>query len=171
MFGFFIGVMITLFRKNIDLRVVGKLSDFFIMLIAATIFGVMIVSGEHSHVLFILPPLFAVLVIALTSADGSTIVKFLENRLFRNFGLISYSIYMNHVLVLMVFSYIAGRLSQGPKVAAEHGELHAVPLLLGDGLAAGFVAVLLLVSWLTYWLIENPGRRAGRHLAERAGRP
>jgi peptidoglycan/LPS O-acetylase OafA/YrhL len=171
MFGFFLGVLITLFRKHVDLRVVGYISDVFIVMIAATIIGVMIVFGEHSHVLFILPPLFAVLVVALISADGSTIVEFLENRLFRKFGLISYSIYMNHVIILMFFSYIAGTLSHGPKVLAEHGTLHNLPLFLGDVLAAGYIAVLLLVSWLTYWLIENPGRRVGRHLADRAARP
>lgn len=170
LFGFFIGVGITIFRRIFELRIVGPLSDVAIVLVAATISWIMIVSTEHSYRLLVLPPLFATLIIAITSAHGSRIVRFLENDLFRRVGLISYSIYMNHVMVLIVFGYLAGKFATGPKIVAEHGQLHAVPLFIGDVLALAFVAVLLIVSWLTYWLIEAPGRRAGRHLAERAGR-
>jgi peptidoglycan/LPS O-acetylase OafA/YrhL len=164
-FGFGIGCLVTLFRRHFALRITGLMADGAIAIVGALILHLMTGYGEHSAALFWLPPAFALFILVITSAAQSQTIRFLETRLFRNFGQISYSIYMNHVFVLMGFSFVAGRIASGPKIAAEHGLLHAVPLAWGDILALAFVVTLLVLSWGTYQLIENPGRLLGRRLA------
>lgn len=77
-------------------------------------------------------------------------------RLLRFLGTISYSLYLLHVVVLM----LAGRLV--PDLAGRPpGERVAVGLAI--------LAVALSAGWLSYRMIEVPGRWAGRRLAtERA---
>jgi peptidoglycan/LPS O-acetylase OafA/YrhL len=166
-FGFCLGCLSTLFRRRFSFSLTGVRADMVIMAITCVILMLMAKCSEYSHALFWLPAVFALFIVTITNARGSWIVSFLENRVFRSFGLISYSIYMNHVFILMGFSFLAGRFATGPKVVAEHGTLHAVPLATGDLLTIGFVVTLLVVSWLTYWLIENPGRLIGRRVADR----
>ncbi|MEY2926012.1 MAG: hypothetical protein RL367_489 [Pseudomonadota bacterium] len=165
-FGFSLGCFITVFRQNFVLRVSGWFADAVIAVIAAVIIAMMTLNGEHSHFLFWLPLVFGMFILALTCSHGSRLVAFLEMRIFRQFGMISYSIYMNHVFILMLFSFVAGRIASGPKIVAEHGQLHAIPLLTGDILVAGFIIVLLASSWVTYRLIENPGRSLGRRITK-----
>jgi peptidoglycan/LPS O-acetylase OafA/YrhL len=65
-------------------------------------------------------------------------------------GLISYSVYLLHPVLLMVTDVTIGRWRQ-------------------DNLAVelGFLAVLLLLSWAAQRYVEAPGQRWGRHLARR----
>ncbi|WP_233508075.1 acyltransferase family protein [Spongiactinospora gelatinilytica] len=69
-------------------------------------------------------------------------------------GLISYSLYLVHHPLLKYMLTVTGSLrdSAWPVQAAA---------------AAGFVAVLLGASWLTYRLVEAPMQRLGRRIAKR----
>jgi peptidoglycan/LPS O-acetylase OafA/YrhL len=158
------------FRQHFALRITGLMADGAIAIVAAFILFVMTSYSEHSAALFWLLPLFALFILVITSAVQSRAIRFLEKPLFRNFGQISYSIYMNHVFVLMGFSFVAGRMAVGAKTGSEHGLLHQISLFQGDMLVFLFVITLLVASRTTYGLIENPGRRMGRLLAQRINR-
>lgn len=67
-------------------------------------------------------------------------------------GLVSYSLYLLHPLVLHAYETIPGT-----------GSVHSVPERLT--LIAAFLAVLLGVCALTYYLVEAPMQRQGRKLA------
>ncbi len=166
-FGFCIGALVTLLRRSVPFQLTGIRADFVIATISCLIIAMMSLCHETSHFLFWLPAIFGLFILAITNVQGSKIVFILENRIFRNFGLISYSIYMNHVFVLMFFSFLANRLSHGETAIVGRGALRNVPLITGDLLALGYVVTLLALSWLTYRVIENPGRLIGRKLAER----
>jgi peptidoglycan/LPS O-acetylase OafA/YrhL len=69
-------------------------------------------------------------------------------------GVVSYSVYLLHPLVLTVFASVAGKVadvSVGMQVFA----------------AFGIVAMVLVVSAVTYYFVEKPMQRAGRWVAAR----
>jgi peptidoglycan/LPS O-acetylase OafA/YrhL len=77
-------------------------------------------------------------------------------RLLRFLGTVSYSLYLTHVLVLLV----VGRLLPGLAY-------RAVGVRLAAGVAV--LALALAVAWAAYRTIERPGQRVGRWIAtERA---
>jgi hypothetical protein len=69
-------------------------------------------------------------------------------------GLVSYSVYLLHPLLIEVYARVSGTMKP-----------HPFPVQVA--LAAGFVLVLLGCSALTYRLIEAPMQRHGRWLARR----
>ena len=69
-------------------------------------------------------------------------------------GLVSYSIYLLHPLLVDVYSQL-------PWTRGYH------PLPEQFGLAAGFLVVLLACCGVTYYLVEAPMQRLGRRLAKR----
>jgi len=77
-------------------------------------------------------------------------------RLLRFLGTVSYSLYLTHVLVLLVVGRMLPGLADRP-----------VPVRLAAGLAA--LALALAVAWTAYRTIERPAQRLGRRIAiERA---
>jgi peptidoglycan/LPS O-acetylase OafA/YrhL len=67
-------------------------------------------------------------------------------------GLVSYSVYLLHPLLIEVYDHL-------PWVPRDH------PFWLQMLLAAAFLAVLIAVSSLTYLAVERPMQNAGRRLA------
>lgn len=74
-------------------------------------------------------------------------------RVFVWLGLISYSVYLVHHPILRMVPIVFGHLMSKP---------------LGERvlLAAGYLAVVLLVSWATYRWVELPAQRLGRRLVK-----
>jgi peptidoglycan/LPS O-acetylase OafA/YrhL len=164
-FGFGLGSLITFFRHRYVMLLTGGKADLLIIAFAALILWVMGHFDDNAPALFLLPPVFALLIAVLVSTRHSRIIALLEIGLLRKFGQFSFSIYMNHAFILVLFGFIAGQLATGLKIPALHGVLHAIPLWAGDLLVLGYVTVLLTSSWATYRWIENPGRALGRRLS------
>lgn len=117
---------------------------------------------------FAAPAIFAIGIYVLASAKGF-ISKLLTHPPFQLLGLVSYSIYMIHV-------FVAARLMQllslvAPEVTRWNGTSVVVggSPLIGDLLSIVDMIVLVGCSYISYRLIERPGREwTRRRLAHRA---
>jgi peptidoglycan/LPS O-acetylase OafA/YrhL len=69
-------------------------------------------------------------------------------------GLVSYSVYLLHLVVLETVERLLGA-GTGPSTAPGYVQL---------ALATGLVGLVLAASWLTYRLIEAPAQRLGRRV-------
>ena len=96
----------------------------------------------------------AMVLAALTFGLGLALRHRRLPRLLTGIGLISYSIYLLHPALFQSLDHIVGR----PR--------HDAP-----GMLAAAFGVLLLVSWVSYRLVEAPAQRLGRALARRWSSP
>lgn len=128
--------------------------------VAALVLACTIVAGVWHSYSWGLPPsaqqafqrgwTSAMLLAALTFALGLALRHRRLPRLLTGIGLISYSIYLLHPVLFQGLDHIVGRPS------------HDNP-----GMLTAALAVLLLISWAGYRLIEAPAQRLGRALAHR----
>jgi peptidoglycan/LPS O-acetylase OafA/YrhL len=102
---------------------------------------------------FVFPLVFAVLVMGLAKDDGP-LADALKPELFQILGQRSYSIYLMHMPMLLVFENLTKRAS---------GLVSNVVIL------AAYVIVLYVVSGWTYRFIENPLRDRFNRFVPRAG--
>ncbi len=112
-------------------------------------------------------PLSALLIFCVAATPQSMIARGLNLRPLRFLGLISYSLYMAHPLVIWVMNQAVRFGLKPPERAVADGmvpTLSAVQSLLIYPLT---LAVILLISALTYYLIEAPCRRYSRKLIGR----
>jgi peptidoglycan/LPS O-acetylase OafA/YrhL len=131
---------------------------------------VMTIAVPLDPLLLGMPPLFAAIILAMALDSGSWVKRALESRWLLYFGKRSYSVYLNHVLVLMVVSACVSRLSQGKISVGGFHNLHNVNVIIGDIALFGYFIILAIVSILTYKWVEMPGRDHGRRLAKRIGK-
>ncbi len=103
--------------------------------------------GMHSNVDFAAPFLFVFVVLVFAFEEGH-LSRWLKP--LRYLGEISYSIYLNQIIVLILTLYLLG----------DHG-LPAMALFLV------FIGALMFVSHLTYQYIEKPSRIMGRDVFAR----
>lgn len=97
--------------------------------------------------------------IVLFALDGGYISKFMGLPLFRYLAKISYSVYMNHFFLAILFGVIGTRLFpdivNGGDGSGLLGDLYLIP----------YLAAVVVMSHFTYHLIEVPGGRwIGNHL-------
>ena len=95
----------------------------------------------------LLPILFSVSILILTRTRGP-LVEFLENRMMRFAGRISYSVYLNHAILLLVIPRLIFNIAGIPKTAQTE--------LITFGLT---MVILLIYSTLTFEFIEKKGGR------------
>ena len=115
-------------------------------------------------------PLFMA-VILIFSFERGLLSKILKYRAFVMLGALSYSIYMVH-------SFIAGKAVSLAKfighnlewpvvsVSSSGQEMLGATIFQGDGITAFYMVIVLCVSFVTYSLIEEPGRRFSRRVAK-----
>jgi len=103
---------------------------------------------------FFLAPVAMLFVLVFAAGKGH-ISTWLSSRLALYLGKISYSIYLVHVIVSIVFSVFAERLLPG-----LIGEQWNATGLGGDLLLIPYLAVVIGVSHWTYHKIEKPGQKA-----------
>jgi peptidoglycan/LPS O-acetylase OafA/YrhL len=104
---------------------------------------------------------FALMIPALAFADG-TLDRFLRWAPVRHVGVVSYSLYMCHYLVLIFVGPVLKRLHLSP----SHDDLGLATLI---AVHLGFLALCVAVATVLYYLVEVPGRRAlNRRYAARA---
>jgi len=94
-----------------------------------------------------LTPLYAFAIYALSWQRG-TLAKLFSSRLLIAGGKGSYTLYLTHFIVLIVLRRVV------PAESVVAGNMAVRVLLL-----IGYIAAMGLVAMITYWLIEEPGRR------------
>jgi peptidoglycan/LPS O-acetylase OafA/YrhL len=108
-----------------------------------------------------------ILTVAVFRLDRGPVSRVLMSRPIQFLGRISYSIYMVHIFVWLVFSIVLKRVFHVDLAGATD----SMSPWVGDVLVALQVAVVIATSAVTFALIEEPARRYGRRfLAARARR-
>jgi len=118
------------------------------LVLAASIAFVILVSGKGQFT--VAPVIFGFVVVF--ASDKGAISKFMSQRLFQYLAKISYSVYLVHVIIAIVFEVGLQRI---------FGELPTgwtADLWLGV-----YLCVVIAVSHCTYHLIERPGGRLIRN--------
>jgi len=110
-------------------------------------------SGATAELIF---PLSSLVVLALALSSGGLINASLM--LFRWLGVLSYSLYMCHALVLWVIRQACRVLLKSPEVVVDGVTTAQVGTPLALALVFASVVGSLMLAWLTYQFIENPGR-------------
>ncbi len=113
---------------------------------------------------FFAPLVFALTIMALATQSG-LVSALLRRPFFQLLGLISYSIYMVHV-------FVQGRLGEllqmtdliDISVDAQGRTLLTGSPWVGNAVTVAMLALLIGVSWLSYRLVEKPGRDWSRKL-------
>jgi peptidoglycan/LPS O-acetylase OafA/YrhL len=137
--------------------------------IASLVFAVIFVAFANGPWTFAAPPVFAVGIYLLASARGP-ISKILSSYPFQFLGMASYSIYMIHV-------FVAARLMQilhfaSPQLTKWNGSSFVVAgsPMIGDVFSIIYALVVVGCSYVTYRLIEYPGREFTRKWLNRRER-
>lgn len=113
-----------------------------------------------TYSLFMMVAGATMLIVAIVLDFNAWFDAFLDTRLMRFYGRISYSFYLLHPLTLMVLltpmEWLADLVSLGvPKI------------LLAIGIAVVSIAVVTPLSMLSYWLVEAPTMRLARRIGSR----
>jgi peptidoglycan/LPS O-acetylase OafA/YrhL len=103
---------------------------------------------------FFIAPIAFIFVLGF-SFDAGLISKIMRTPLMRYFAKISYSIYMVHVLIAIIFGVFSERVM--PVLA---GPLWNENHVAGDILLLPYMLVVMVASHLCYTYVEMPGRRA-----------
>ncbi len=91
--------------------------------------------------------------VVLFALDGGYISKFMGLPVFRYLAKISYSVYMNHFFLAIIFGVIGTRLFPGIVSGGDGSGL------VGDLYLIPYLAAVIVMSHFTYHLIEVPGGR------------
>ena len=150
-YGFFLGASLPLLKKQIKPNFV-QISTFQVLAFLISI-GLVLCAGAYPWTTFITPIAFAGLVLAV-SYDFGIIAKALQIRPIQTLGKLSYSIYMTHWSLLLIFSHLVKPLDEPYKSL----------------LRVVYVAAVLGVSMITYRWIEVPWRSRFHRYADRIGR-
>jgi peptidoglycan/LPS O-acetylase OafA/YrhL len=115
-----------------------------------------------------------VIFVALLRSDRGTLARLLMSHLFQFLGRISYSIYMVHSFVVVCFIMVLNRLlsTHGFPTASQRVGLALanVDPWLGDVPIEAMVTSVVLIAFLTYSVIQEPGRTLGRRLVRNSER-
>lgn len=158
--GFFIGVVVA------RLTILDSMKRFFDRLSAlqssfleclTLIISIAFVIYCSGKMQFFVAPIL-VLFVLVFSQDKGVISRFMSQKLFGYLAKISYSVYMVHVIIAIVFAVFADKFIGGIwpdwNAKAFSGDLLMVPYLL----------TVIAVSHITYHLVEIPGGRFTRRL-------
>ncbi|MGB5083178.1 MAG: acyltransferase family protein [Methylocystis silviterrae] len=169
-YGFAIGAYFSSVRNNISFPDL----PFTLVEIAAVGLGVMFVIFAGDNAGSFAAPLVFVVLIAVFSEEKGVVSRILLAPAFRRIGELSYSIYMTHVLVIMLG--ING-VSLGEKlfrcelrtsITVGGALLKGVGLSLwqGDIAYVAFLALVIAAASLTFRFIESPGRKFSRRVVQ-----
>jgi peptidoglycan/LPS O-acetylase OafA/YrhL len=145
---FFLGALVYYSSRVLKFNAVAvQLTMLFALFLLLTLVDYVAVAA------FAFPVAFAGLVLGLCR-DTGPVADALKPRLFQILGQRSYSIYLMHMPLLLIFENLTKRVNG---------------LLPGTAILVAYVVVLYVVSGWTYRLIENPLRERFNRLAPRSG--
>ena len=145
--GFYLGVSLYRFGDKYDLsKISGNLIE--ISIVVILYFSIMF-GDQFTFAIIISLLMFLLLVIVCTNKNSGIIGWFFERKIFLFLGAISYSIYINHMLVIKLLS---------PYFVLNGGVYYAAQVNII------FIIFTLLLSMLTFYLIEKPCRKKSKYL-------
>ena len=145
------------------------------LLVVAAVVGFVANAGT-SAMSFLAPFIFAVAVLVF-AVEGGLVSRLFRLRLLKWLGMISYSIYLTHYFIVMLFPTVMKRIAQQDLWTPMPLETGQYALAYGRNAVEGtlfYVAVLLLTlafSTLTYRWVETPGREWSRRFMSSAKTP
>jgi peptidoglycan/LPS O-acetylase OafA/YrhL len=159
--GFFIGCITASFVKSSKIILPSYLAG--IVFILIILFLQFKSSMDFDLAIYFLT---SVLIVSLMLSKGGLFRKILKHKMLTWLGLVSYSMYMSHAIILWVVNSVFQRLLKCPEIQGADGKL-VLSLTTHEALIAIFVVLIavLLVSQLTYLLIEKPMREKSRRFA------
>ena len=127
-----------------------------------------IVLREWGPITLWAPFVFAIAVWVF-SREAGIFSKLLMHKTFRWLGMLSYSIYIIHVFVQARFRDVLGVVDRFGmpwpiERAADGTQVVTGPWWLADLLTIAMLGAVLVAAWLSYRLIEAPGRRWSRSI-------
>ncbi|HEX7966311.1 MAG TPA: acyltransferase [Gammaproteobacteria bacterium] len=152
--GFFIGVLLQFIWQVIHIRAREAMDNWRSHLVEAASIAFVIFSMcrfNKDRMQFITLLSFAVLVLVFSLSRGWA-TKILESGVFHKLGQWSYSIYLTHFVILIIFAGILKMTFHKPNLH------HVMSAWKMDIVTVIFVGTVLLVSSLTYRFIEIPPR-------------
>ncbi|NRP19367.1 hypothetical protein LPJGGPFB_02622 [Ensifer adhaerens] len=152
-FSFFLGAWAASLHVRVPRKAATPMAAGTLALVVAAIWGL---GGTHAEIL--LPPLFALTIVAVASLEADTSLRrFLEWPFFVWLGTVSYSVYLTHSIVGWVVTQVLRFGLKVPTHVAADGD---TVLALGQGFATlvtlAATAAVLVASYLTYRFIEKP---------------
>ena len=146
--GFMMGMMTYIAYQN------KRVYQFFSKDIICLVCIVVLIIAMHFGLLdLVYIPLFMLLVLCF-SANENYLAKICESRSLQYLGDISYSIYMVHFFLLFT---VGGYMVK--KLLPIENEHEKVSFLTGFSISLLFLGFVIIVSSITYYLIEKPCRR------------
>lgn len=125
--------------------------------------------ADASWISIFAPFVFSFLVLVFTFESG-IVSNILLRKPFTLIGKISYSIYINHWFIFVFMAYIFdGNLTSYTEVSLWGGSYLFWDIPKGASfwlLLSLFLMSVLGVSWLTFWSIEDPGRRTSKSISD-----
>ncbi|MCZ8272621.1 MAG: acyltransferase [Microcystis sp. LE19-4.1E] len=166
--GFFTGVMVLmLWRRYFRTLVLGNDIATLLEAAAITIVGAFVATVGRSQWTLLAPFVFAMIVIVFAFQRGR-ISQALASGIGRLLGDLSYSIYMTALLVSLAFNKapvvistkIGHPVATAPHIGAgnPHTNFDLGPTWLNDAYTLLYLAVVIMVSWVTFRCIEVPAR-------------
>ncbi len=130
--------------------------------LAALAFTIAFVSIARGALTFAAPVVFGLMIFVLASQRGA-VARVLSWKLFQQLGLVSYSIYMAHIFVQGRFGEIL-QITKVVKLSVDRDgrTLLEGPPLIADALTLAMLALLVAASFVSYYLVEKPGRDISR---------
>jgi peptidoglycan/LPS O-acetylase OafA/YrhL len=132
------------------------------------------IAGNGTSAVSLLAPLFFAPVVFVFAAERGLVSSLLKRQPFPFLGDTSYSIYLTHYFWVLTFPFLIAAVSRAWGYPIRLQSLVVAPPTFGTNLkiAIAFVAYFALIiatSALTWWAIEQPGRRFFRRLSDRIG--
>ncbi len=172
--GFFTGVLVCVTWQKTVMRVKEFFTHFTLAEIFAVIFTLLFVSIANYSWLSFLAPLAFVPIIYIFAFESGVISQILRGRLGQFLGELSYSIYMNALLVSLLFNksslalfMLLCRDSSHTPVVNPNGLYDFGYIIVNDIFTLAYLLCVIGVSWATCKYIENPARAYFAQLTKR----
>jgi len=112
-------------------------------------------------------PLIFGLTVIIFALENGVVSKILKARPFVFLGMLSYSIYMVHALVIIAMGYAIELAERALGIGLRKEAYFGAEMWQGDISYGVLIFLVVGAAYLTYNLIEQPGRKQSRSLAAR----
>ena len=168
--GFFTGYLVYEFRNKIKIEGLRHGSCIELATVALIVGYLSIIDVERSDPMTMLAPALFAVVVWVFSFEAGAVSRLLRIRPMVWLGTLSYSIYMVHdVISNQLGAHVRGCIVDKAIPGCENfvyiSQAFQETRYFADGVAIAYLLMVIAVSTATYWLIENPGRKAFNKLA------
>lgn len=170
--GFFLGVLTFVayrWARNRAAGVTSALASKIAPASVAALVAFLCVREPDTLTGYYILPLIVVVVLSLALAPNKGFVRWLDSAPLVWLGRVSYSVYMVHAAVLIVFERLISKLlrPESVQLAGHDYPTQLTTAAEGTAFLLVYIVVVLIVSHFTYAWIEHPFRERSRALATR----